>query len=398
MTALRQLGAFAGLSALRLGRDRGNLFFLFVFPLLLVLLIGAQFGGGAEDLQLGVTAEDAGPLGDELVQQLRNIEGVEVIDLADAGEVSDAVARGDVDAGLVVPAGYDAALRAGGDRGVTLGFVGRRDGLSPALRSLVVPVVGEQSQRITLSDLVRVVTPVGFGAALEQADAALGTASAVEVDREELGTNDLAEEFRGLGQFDLGAVQQLLLFVFLSTLVSSTALLQARQWGVSSRLLTHPTTARRIVAGEAVGRLTVGLTQGVYIVLGTLLLFRVDWGGPVAALTILVAFTAVSAGAAMVLGAAVRTEAQASATAIGIGLVVAAIGGSMLPRELMPESMQVVSRLTPHAWAYEAYADVVRRNAGVLDILPELGVLVAMAVALLLLGGWLLQRTLTRPS
>ena len=51
---------------------------------------------------------------------------------------------------------------------------------------------------------------------------------------------------------------------------------------------------------------------------------------------------------------------------------------------------------TPHRWAYEAYAEIQRRGGGVADVLPQLGVLVAMTALLLPLGAWLLQRSLSR--
>ncbi len=126
------------------------------------------------------------------------------------------------------------------------------------------------------------------------------------------------------------------------------------------------------------------------------MLFGVDWGDPISAITILTAFAAASAGAGMLLGALASTQAQAGAIGVGLGIGVAALGGSMLPRELMPETMQLVSRVTPHAWAYDAFADVVRRGGTVLDVLPQLGVLAAMAVVLLGVAGVLLRRTLTR--
>jgi ABC-2 type transport system permease protein len=58
--------------------------------------------------------------------------------------------------------------------------------------------------------------------------------------------------------------------------------------------------------------------------------------------------------------------------------------------------MRTLSRFTPHAWANEGFAELVRRGGGLLDILPQLGVLAGYAVVLSGAGGWLLHRTLTR--
>lgn len=386
----------AAVSVRRLLRDRSSIFFVFIFPMLLILLIGAQFGGGQTTLTLAVSADGAGPLGEDLVAVLESAERVEVERLAEPVDVVDAVARGDATGGLLVPAGYDEAIRRS-PRGVVLDYVRRPDGASPALQSLVLEAVGEQSQRITLADLVIVVDDgITYDDALRQADLAVSVLPEITVERVEVGTDELAEEFSGLGQFDLGAVQQLNLFVFLLALSSGAAMIENRELGITRRVLAAPVTAGQVVRGEALGRYGVAIVQGLYIIVGTLLLFGVDWGDPVSAITILAVYAAASAGAGMLVGALARTQQQAGALGVGLGIAVAAVGGSMLPVELMPAGVRAVSRLTPHHWSYEAFADVVRRGETVLGILPELGILALQSAVLLGIAAVLVRRRLTR--
>jgi ABC-2 type transport system permease protein len=67
-----------------------------------------------------------------------------------------------------------------------------------------------------------------------------------------------------------------------------------------------------------------------------------------------------------------------------------------MPLEFFPDGMRAVARLTPHAWANEAMAEIVRRDGGIGDVLPELGVLAVYAVVVLSLSVVLLRRALTR--
>jgi ABC-2 type transport system permease protein len=97
-----------------------------------------------------------------------------------------------------------------------------------------------------------------------------------------------------------------------------------------------------------------------------------------------------------VIGATFRTEQQAAGIGIMLGLGLAALGGSMMPIEFFSDTMRTVSRFTPHAWANEAFAELVRRGGGLVDVAPQLGVLAGYAAALFLLGSWLLRRALTR--
>ena len=68
----------------------------------------------------------------------------------------------------------------------------------------------------------------------------------------------------------------------------------------------------------------------------------------------------------------------------------------MMPRELFPETLRTVSLATPHAWGYEAFALIQRHDAGLVDVLPHLGVLSLMAAVLLLLGTLTLRRSAAR--
>ncbi len=137
--------ALAGVNLRRFIRERGNLFFVFIFPLAIVLVIGLAFGGGGFAPALGVVAEDAGDLGEQLVSALA--EEVEVVHYDSQEVMVDAVERGQVDAGLVVPAGYDADLRSG--QPVELLFTSRPDGGQPQLQALVAAAASDQNTVVT---------------------------------------------------------------------------------------------------------------------------------------------------------------------------------------------------------------------------------------------------------
>jgi ABC-2 type transport system permease protein len=53
----------------RMFRVRTNIFFVFVFPMVLILILGATFGGSASP-RLGVVTTSSGPLGAALLRQL----------------------------------------------------------------------------------------------------------------------------------------------------------------------------------------------------------------------------------------------------------------------------------------------------------------------------------------
>lgn len=379
--------AIAGTELRRFLRDRSNIFFALILPLLLVLLIGLQFGEDASARRALVVGSES-PLRADLVTGLRNAD-VRVA-VRDRESALEQLARGRADIVLVVDAEAAAAYGSGD---VTIEAVLGSQATAPLVQRQVSSVVSElrtrQAQIAALTS--RGVAPAQAESTLDEARAATSAPALVVRNLDER-----EQQFSGMGQFDFGASGQLLLFTFLSSLTGAATLIQARRLGVVARTLAAPVSAFQLIAGQVLGRFAIAFFQGAYIMAASALLFGVDWGDLSASLVVLLVFSLVSAGAAMVVGAVLDSEGAAAGVGIGLGLVLAALGGSMSPLEFFPETMRAVANLTPHAWAYEAFADILRRGAGLRDVLPELGVLAGMAVALILLGSWLLRRSVAR--
>ncbi len=367
--------------------DRSNIFFVFIFPLLLVLFIGAQFGGSGGG-SVALTGA-RGDLGRDLVATLEAEDlGVSRVGAREGREL---VARGRADVAVVVTDEAQAAYLAGDDLAVEL--VMGNQALSQATGQRVQTALDAlaltQGQATAL---------VEAGVPPDAARAALATAGGlVQPARIEVtNVSEIAQEFAGLGQFDYGAASQLLVFVFLISLAGATTLIQSRRLGVTRRTMAAPVSTGQAVAGQALGRLVIAVVQGGYIVATTALLFGVDWGNIALTLLVLVVFGSVAAGAAMVIGSVIDNDAAAGGVGVGVGLVLGALGGTMYPIELFPDGLRTIALFTPHSWAAEALADVQRHGRGLVEILPELGVLAGYAAVLLALGAWLLRRSLAR--
>jgi ABC-2 type transport system permease protein len=367
----------------RLFRDRNNVFYVIVVPILMVFLIGTLFGGGRQ-LRLGVAAP-SGPLAEQLVSALAGGDGIAVERLGGDAEVRAAVAAGRVNAGLVIPAGYDAALGKGTSE--TLTFVARAvDQKAQDVGVWVRSVVRQESS---------VLRAAQSGAGTFEADLRSARAAAVPGIGVSVTTTGKSLFPAGFRQFEVSAPPLLLLFTFFTSLTAAAGLIETRRRGVGRRMAATPTPARTIVAGEALGRLAIAVAQGLIIMLGSAVLFGVRWGDPVAAAALLLVFSLVGSGAATLIGALLRTEGSALAWAATAGLGVAALGGTMVPLESFSATMRAVAHLTPHAWGYDAFAGLIRHGASLIDILPSLAVLAAYAGVLFALGLWRLRRALT---
>jgi ABC-2 type transport system permease protein len=375
----------------RMIRERSNIFFVFIFPIALVLLIGVQFGGGFAPV-VGVHRADDGQLSDEIVTGLEEDGSVEVLEFEDDDELTTAVERGSAQAGILLPAGMED--RAASGDVVEIGLMSRPDGTGSQLQSVVGAVIADVMAPVGAARFAAVETGTPFSETIAVAEQMSGRAEPIEIGVSAVGEAVFPDT---LGQFDLGASSQLVLFVFLTALAGSSALILTRQLGISKRMLSTPTPIRTIVVGESLGRFGTALLQGVYIMILTLIIFQVDWGDPLAAVLILIALSAVGAGAGMLMGATFSNDQQAAGVGVMVALGLAALGGAMFPIDLFSPTMQRIAHVTPHAWALDGYAELVRRDGSTIDILPELGVLALYALVLLALASWRLRVAITRP-
>jgi ABC-2 type transport system permease protein len=235
----------------------------------------------------------------------------------------------------------------------------------------------------------------GVGTFEEMLPLAMGVAAltaGVRVESTKVGDSQTSDA----GSFEYGASTQLLLFVFLTSMTGGLALIETRTLGLSRRMLSTPTSITTILTGEALGRFAVALFQGVFIMVGSALLFGVNWGNLVGAVAVLLAFCLVGTGAAMLFASALNNMQQAIGVALLLGLGMAAIGGSMAPLEVFPDTLRTIAHVTPHAWGNDAFAKLIAERATIADILPQLGVLALYAAVLLSLATWRLRKSLTK--
>jgi ABC-2 type transport system permease protein len=378
--------AIAGMNLRRTLRDRTSGFFMVLFPLLMIMVLGLAFGGESEP-RLAVVAQQVTPLTTDLLDELEAAEGVQIERVHDRATAVSAVEDGNVEAAVIVPAIEDVDVAA--RRTIRVEYLSRSDRTAQQLSMIVMAAVDQQASRLRVARTLQGELGGGLATNVELTDASAATAPKVAVVTDTAGEAAFPSD---LGRFDLGASGQLLLFIFVTSMTTATALIETRRLGVARRMFATPTRVSRIVAGEALGRVAVAVTQGLVIMAGAALFFGVSWGDPFAAGVLMLLFALVAGGAGMLLGAMARNSNQAIATGLLVGLGLSALGGSMMPLEFYSPTMLLVAHLTPHAWAADGFASLVRHDGTLLTVLPEAGILLVYASALFLLGSWGLRR------
>jgi ABC-2 type transport system permease protein len=126
----------------------------------------------------------------------------------------------------------------------------------------------------------------------------------------------------------------------------------------------------------------LGAVQALVLFLVAAVIYGVPLLGHLAGWSaIAICAAAASAGIALALAAACATREQAQPISTFAFLILAAIGGSMAPRFLMPEALQTLGWFTPHTWVIEAYQTVLWRGLINRTVVEAWAVLASVAAA-----------------
>ncbi len=149
------------------------------------------------------------------------------------------------------------------------------------------------------------------------------------------------------------------LFVFFLVSIMGRSFLQERELGTLQRLQMAPISSTAILLGKMLPFFVVSVIQTAVLLLSGIFLFGMS---PGARPELLVPLAGSTSLAAVTLGLAfavwVRSDAQVSAWGNLLVLGTAGISGCLVPRHWMPELSRQISLATPHAWALEAYREI----------------------------------------
>jgi ABC-2 type transport system permease protein len=155
----------------------------------------------------------------------------------------------------------------------------------------------------------------------------------------------------GKAVLDYFAPSIAVVFLFIGSGLGMRSLLLERANGTLARLAAAPIRPSTIAWGKLVAIGATGLAS-ILVVWGvTAAAFGADWGAPLGVLLMCTGATAAMCGLGAFLTSFARTPQEAFAASLIVGLVLALLGGNLLPPGALPEPLQVLSLGTPNGWA-----------------------------------------------
>lgn len=117
-------------------------------------------------------------------------------------------------------------------------------------------------------------------------------------------------------------------------------------------------------------------------------------GSPLAYALLALCLTLATCSLGLAIAALARSTEQALLLSGGLNIILAAIGGIMVPKGVMPESMRQLAEISPMSWALDAFLTLLVGQGGIADILPYCLRLLLFAAVASSLGLFLFHRRL----
>jgi ABC-2 type transport system permease protein len=384
---------------LLLTRDLHGLALLFLMPLAFVVIMSLalqnQFAEQAGNrLKLALLDLDGSSASQSLAAALKAGGGFEILSVT----ASDAVTgfdrklqRGDYALALEIRKGF-------GDR-----LLAEPGNESPPLQVHVAPDTGQQIEALFVGNLRAALGRERMRAML----ALVGRESDVDA---ESGANadGIAIRYAYRAAVATGkrptSVQQsvpawLVFGAFFVAIPLSNTLVRERQQGTLRRLRSTNLAATTLLLGKFIPYFAVNVLQ-VFLMLMAGRFLVPSLGGdtlyidcPVGPLLLMSAALSVAAiGLALLVAVISRTTEQATLISGTGNILLAALGGIMVPKFIMPQAMQSVASLSPMSWGLEGFLDLLLRAGSWTEIGPEAAALAVLGAAAMVLAGILYAR------
>jgi ABC-2 type transport system permease protein len=426
MNVIRNILTLARKDLKILFKDRGQLGVLFVLPFLIALVYGGSYatmrdpvtttGESKLSIKAYIVNEDEGPYGAQVAEVLHDIQVLNTYPLRSVSIAHEKVAQGEASAAIIIPTDFSAKINANQPTRVQLIKNPTQQVESQVVAGILNEVLTELSVRAEIEYGIRAVyEKTGV---LEAADPELARAvqaqtmgaiwTAVQEIRQNPAITVQLENQAGkqvvtsVSGAVFGFFMPMLATIFAFFLVGTIAesILREKVGGSFRRLLAAPIYPSTVIVGKMLGFIGVVFLQMLVLFGICSTFFDMPLGDSplgLSALTLALALATTSLG--MLIGTIARTSKQAGniGTVLGFVLMAASgifsssfqISGSVAELNSPSEGfMFYVSQLTPHAHAFDGYLELMIKGAGLVDIVPNILVLLGFAVVFFLVAIW----------
>jgi len=371
--SLGRLYAVMAKEFVQLRRDRLTFAMMIGIPVIQMTLFGFAINGDPRSLPTAVVAHEQGPFTRSLVRALENTGYFRVVDatLGEA-EAERALAQGDVQFVLTVPAGFARALQ----RGERPALLLEADATDPAATGNAIGAVQQLAARALRHDLVGPLAAPDAPPPFEWR---------------------IQRRYNPEGITQYNVVPGLMGVILTMTMIMMTGLAVTREVerGTMENLLATPVRPLEVMVGKIVPYIVIGLVQVAIILLAAKFVFSVPFAGSIALLMLgVLAFIAASLTVGITISSVARSQMQAMQMTFFFFLPSLLLSGFMFPFRGMPGWAQWLGQVLPLTHFLRYIRGVMLKGNAAAELWPHLWPLLLFTAVVLAVGLRRFRRTL----
>ena len=183
------------------------------------------------------------------------------------------------------------------------------------------------------------------------------------------------------------------LALFFGFLLTGISFLRERSQGTMERLMASPVSRIDIVLGYILGFSLFAVAQSLIILLFTIFVLQVQYQGALWQIFVfLIIITVMALNLGLFASTFARTEFQVVQFIPLVIVPQVLLGGIFWPVEQMPTYLEYIAKVLPLTYAVDGLKGIMLQGQTLLGVSLDLGVLVAFAIALSVLGAVALRR------
>jgi len=356
---MKQLFAFIRKEIYHVFRDRRTLLILFGFPVVQILLFGYALSSEVKNIGIAIQDNARDVNSSEIVNRIKTSSYFQVKDeIVNYKDVESRFKDGSIKCAIIFPANFGEDLY-------------RKDGAQ-------IQLLADASDPNTATIVTNYLTAI---IKAYQQDLNPGTALSYQIVPQLRQLYN--EEQNGSLNFIPGVIA--LIFMIVSTALTSVAVVREKELGTMEILLVSPFKPIMVLIAKAIPYLVLSLVNFIIILLLSVFLLDVEIRGSLVLIfaeSILFIITCLSLGLLI----SNVTDSQQTAMLIammGMMLPTLLLTGFMFPLENMPWIFQVISHIVPSRYYYTIIKAVMLKGMGFSYVWKETLILVGMSVVLL---------------
>lgn len=379
-------------------KDRTSIFFMLAMPIIFITVMGfvlsGDFGGsGPLQVTVALSNQDNGMVGQTIVDALHTQKSSIQFTLkrySTPAQVQNAVAdtKGNIDAGVVIPAGASQAL---------LTAIAHHQPFNNLVQFYTLPGSNNAPAQIAQEVVNGVITSIATSAyassatiaqvnqvcktpgnhcaqqtidpqAIRQAVARTMASIPGSAPVQALTAGDTVK----ISSFDLYVPGYAIFFALFGINAVAGTILQEKEDGTFRRLLIAPIQKYALLGGKVLAQFILTVLQMVILFVFGYVFFHIHIGN-LLAVSLLIAATAFGVtGLGIALVALVKTRRQLNPVVTLVTLVSSTIGGIFFPAWLEPSWMQQIARVGLPFWAAEGMNNVMIYGKDLAFVLPDI--------------------------